>query len=120
MNARSRQNTVASVGKFSRSANLYSLQLRASFIGRNAAGLSRLVRRNTFVDHILMLPRIEWSSTDRVEAIVTGPKSRVCAALRKRCCTTCPDGDSNPAMILADITCNAQTTRSEERRVGKE
>src|ERR1035438_2313390 len=61
-----------------------------------------------------------YASTDRVEAIDTGPKSRVCAALRKRCCTTCPDGDSNPAMILADITCNAQTTRSEERRVGKE
>ena len=89
------------MGKFSRGANLYSLQLRASFIGRNAAGLSRLVRRNTLVDHILMLPRIEWKRLT---------PDRACAALRRPCCNTGPDEDSNPAMILADITCNAQTT----------
>ena len=67
------------MGKFSRGANLYSLQLRASFIGRNAAGLSRLVRRNTLVDHILMLPRIEWKRLT---------PDRACAALRRPCCNT--------------------------------
>jgi hypothetical protein len=36
-----------------------------------------------------------------VEAIVAGPNS--CAALRKRCCNTGPDGDSNPATVLVDV-----------------
>jgi len=60
MSALSRPNPIATVGMFSCSANLHSLKLRAGFIRWNAARLSRLVRRNTFVDHILILPRIEW------------------------------------------------------------
>jgi FtsP/CotA-like multicopper oxidase with cupredoxin domain len=39
----------------------------------------------------------------RVEAIVTGPPADAHAALRSRCFDTGPDGDSNPAMVLADI-----------------
>jgi FtsP/CotA-like multicopper oxidase with cupredoxin domain len=39
----------------------------------------------------------------RVEAIVTGPPADSHAALRSRCFDTGPDGDSNPAMVLADI-----------------
>ncbi len=39
----------------------------------------------------------------RVEAIVTGPSADSHAALRSRCFDTGPDGDSNPAMVLADI-----------------
>jgi FtsP/CotA-like multicopper oxidase with cupredoxin domain len=38
-----------------------------------------------------------------VEAIVTGPRADAHAALRSRCFDTGPDGDSNPAMVLADI-----------------
>jgi FtsP/CotA-like multicopper oxidase with cupredoxin domain len=38
-----------------------------------------------------------------VEAIVTGPPADSHAALRTRCFDTGPDGDSNPAMVLADI-----------------
>jgi hypothetical protein len=60
MSALSRPNPIATVGMVSFSANLHSLKQRASFIGWNAARLSRLVRRNTFVDHILIFPRIEW------------------------------------------------------------
>jgi hypothetical protein len=67
MNVLSRPNTVAAVGMFSRNASLRSLTLRGCFIGWNAAGHSRLVRRNTFVDEALILPRIEWKrfSSDR-------------------------------------------------------
>jgi suppressor of ftsI len=39
----------------------------------------------------------------RVEAIVTGPAADSHAALRTNCFDTGPDGDSNPAMVLADI-----------------
>src|SRR5260370_15950215 len=47
--------------------------------------------------HVLVPP------AGRVEAIVTGPSANSHAALRTRCFDTGPDGDSNPAMILADI-----------------
>ena len=39
----------------------------------------------------------------RVEAIVTGPPAGSHAALHSNCFDTGPDGDSNPAMVLADI-----------------
>jgi suppressor of ftsI len=39
----------------------------------------------------------------RLEAIVTGPAANVHSALRTRCVNTGPDGDPNPAMVLADI-----------------
>ena len=47
------------------------------------------------VEHALVPP------AGRLEAIVTGPTAR--AALRTRCVDTGPDGDPNPAMVLADI-----------------
>jgi hypothetical protein len=59
MNALHDQIPVATVGKFSRNGNVRWLKLRASLIGWNAASLSRLLRRNMFVDHILINPLIE-------------------------------------------------------------
>jgi suppressor of ftsI len=53
--------------------------------------------RTRSMKHILLPP------AGRVEAIVTGPPANSHAALRTRCFDTGPDGDSNPAMILADI-----------------
>jgi suppressor of ftsI len=49
------------------------------------------------MSHVLVPP------AGRVEAIVTGPPADSHAALRTRCFDTGADGDSNPAMILADI-----------------
>jgi len=49
------------------------------------------------MSHVLLPP------AGRVEAIVTGPTADSHAALRSRCFDTGPDGDSNPAMMLADI-----------------
>jgi suppressor of ftsI len=48
-------------------------------------------------DHVLLPP------ASRLEAIVTGPPAGSVATLRTRCVDTGPDGDSNPAMVLADI-----------------
>jgi len=53
--------------------------------------------RSRSMKHILLPP------AGRVEAIVTGPAADRHSALRTRCFDTGPDGDSNPAMILADI-----------------
>jgi FtsP/CotA-like multicopper oxidase with cupredoxin domain len=53
--------------------------------------------RTRSMSHVLLPP------AGRVEAIVTGPSADSHAALRSRCFDTGPDGDSNPAMILADI-----------------
>ncbi len=53
--------------------------------------------RTRSMSHILVPP------AGRVEAIVTGPPRDSHAALRSRCFDTGPDGDSNPAMVLADI-----------------
>src|SRR6266436_5506752 len=53
--------------------------------------------RKRSMRHVLVPP------AGRVEAIVTGPPADSHAALRTRCFDTGPDGDSNPAMILADI-----------------
>jgi FtsP/CotA-like multicopper oxidase with cupredoxin domain len=49
------------------------------------------------MSHVLVPPG------GRVEAIVTGPAADSHAALRSRCFDTGPDGDSNPAMVLADV-----------------
>src|SRR5437588_4898280 len=49
------------------------------------------------MSHVLVPP------AGRVEAMVTGPPADSHAALRTRCFDSGPDGDSNPAMILADI-----------------
>jgi FtsP/CotA-like multicopper oxidase with cupredoxin domain len=54
------------------------------------------VRKRT-MRHVLVPP------AGRVEAIVTGPPADSRAVLRTRCFDTGPDGDSNPAMVLADI-----------------
>ena len=48
-------------------------------------------------DHVLLPP------AGRVEAIVTGPAATKSARLVSRCVDTGPQGDPNPAMILADI-----------------
>jgi suppressor of ftsI len=47
--------------------------------------------------HVLLAP------AGRVEAIVTGPSGQAKAKLRTRCFDTGPDGDPNPAMVLADL-----------------
>jgi suppressor of ftsI len=60
--------------------------------------------RTEFSDHILVPP------AGRVEAIVTGPKSGTQASLRTLCFDTGPDGDPNPAMVLADMVDLAQPT----------
>src|SRR5438128_2732196 len=53
--------------------------------------------RKRSMSHVLLPP------AGRVEAIVTGPPADSHTALRTRCFDTGPDGDSNPAMVLADI-----------------
>jgi FtsP/CotA-like multicopper oxidase with cupredoxin domain len=53
--------------------------------------------RTRSMSHILLPP------AGRVEAIVTGPPADSHVALRSRCFDTGADGDSNPAMVLADI-----------------
>jgi FtsP/CotA-like multicopper oxidase with cupredoxin domain len=53
--------------------------------------------RKRSMSHVLLAP------AGRVEAIVTGPPADSHTALRSRCFDTGPDGDSNPAMVLADI-----------------
>ena len=49
------------------------------------------------MEHVLVPP------AGRVEAIVTGPPPDSHAVLRSKCFDTGTDGDSNPAMVLADI-----------------
>src|SRR5437868_3996581 len=53
--------------------------------------------RKRSMSHVLLPP------AGRVEAIVTGPPADSHVALRTRCFDTGPDGDSNPAMVLADL-----------------
>lgn len=48
-------------------------------------------------DHALLPP------AGRLEAIVTGPAQGTRGFLRTRCVDTGPDGDPNPAMVLADV-----------------
>jgi suppressor of ftsI len=60
------------------------------------------------MSHVLVPPG------GRVEAIVTGPAADSHAALRSRCFDTGPDGDSNPAMVLADVV-SAQPAKVQAR-----
>src|SRR5438270_742526 len=53
--------------------------------------------RTRIVDHVLLPP------AGRLEAIVTGPAAGTPRHLISRCVDTGPDGDPNPAMVLADI-----------------
>src|SRR5437588_2053946 len=66
------------------------------------------IRRRS-MSHVLVPP------AGRVEAIVTGPPADSHAALRLRCFDTGPAGDSNPAMVLADII-SAQPSSLQVRR----
>ena len=54
-------------------------------------------------DNVLLPP------AGRLEAIVTGPRADARATLRTRCVNTERDGDSNPAMVLAEIVPGART-----------
>ena len=54
-------------------------------------------RRTESRQHVLLAPG------GRVEVIVIGPKRGVTASLRSLCVNTGPDGDPNPAMVLADL-----------------
>jgi FtsP/CotA-like multicopper oxidase with cupredoxin domain len=60
------------------------------------------------MSHVLVPP------AGRLEAIVTGPPADSHGALRSRCFDTGPDGDSNPAMVLADIV-SAPRSKSQVR-----
>lgn len=58
-------------------------------------------RRTLKLDHILVAP------AGRMEAIVTGPPSGSRSTLGTRCVDTGPDGDPNPAMVIADVVSTA-------------
>jgi suppressor of ftsI len=53
--------------------------------------------RTRSAEHVLLPP------AGRLEAIVTGPSAGTPRRLISRCVDTGPDGDPNPAMVLADI-----------------
>jgi FtsP/CotA-like multicopper oxidase with cupredoxin domain len=61
------------------------------------------------VEHALVPP------AGRVEAIVTGPAASVHATLRTRCVNTGPDGDANPAMVLADVRPGSVALRLQQK-----
>jgi FtsP/CotA-like multicopper oxidase with cupredoxin domain len=63
-------------------------------------------RRTRTVDHILIAP------AGRVEAIVIGPVAGTASTLSTRCVDTGPDGDPNPAMVIADIASYAHADAS--------
>jgi len=60
-------------------------------------------RGTRIVDHVLLPP------AGRLEAIVTGPAAGTARHLVSRCVDTGPDGDPNPAMVLADIVPRSAT-----------
>jgi suppressor of ftsI len=68
--------------------------------------------RTRSMSHVLLPP------AGRVEAIVTGPSADSQAALRSRCFDTGPDGDSNPAMVLADIVSTQPPNLQERAALG--
>jgi FtsP/CotA-like multicopper oxidase with cupredoxin domain len=61
------------------------------------------------MDHVLVAP------AGRAEFIVTGPPAGTHASLRSECFDTGPNGDPNPAMILADIAPGTRSNISERR-----
>lgn len=63
-------------------------------------------KRPTFkADHFLIAPG------GRLEAIVSGPPASAHAAFRTLCVNTGPDGDPNPAMVLADLVPGASARK---------
>jgi FtsP/CotA-like multicopper oxidase with cupredoxin domain len=52
---------------------------------------------------ILKASHFLLASAGRVEAIVTGPRAGAHSRLSTRCVDTGPDGDVNPAMVIADL-----------------
>jgi len=62
--------------------------------------------RTRTADHVLLPP------AGRLEAIVTGPPAGTARRLVSRCVDTGPDGDPNPAMVLADIVPQSATHSS--------
>jgi FtsP/CotA-like multicopper oxidase with cupredoxin domain len=62
-------------------------------------------------DHVLLSP------ASRLEAVVTGPPPGSSATLRTRCVDAGPDGDSTPAMVLADIVPTSSSPRRQTRVV---
>jgi len=64
------------------------------------------------VDHILIAP------AGRVEAIVTGPGAGTRTTLSTVCVDTGPDGDNNPAMVLADVVSSSQAAEPERKVLG--
>ncbi len=54
--------------------------------------------------HVEVMTHVLLPPAGRVEAIVTGPRRGTRATLSSRCVSTGPDGDPNPAMVLADLT----------------
>jgi FtsP/CotA-like multicopper oxidase with cupredoxin domain len=61
------------------------------------------------VEHILIAP------AGRVEAIVSGPGAGTRTSLSTRCVDTGPDGDNNPAMVLADVVSSPQAAEPERK-----
>src|SRR4029077_9764500 len=68
--------------------------------------------RTRSMRHVLVAP------AGRVEAIVTGSPADTHAALRSLCFDTGPDGDSNPAMVLADAVSAQQLTAQTRSGIG--
>jgi suppressor of ftsI len=66
-------------------------------------------QRTLEVDHILLAP------AGRVEAIVTGPPAGTHSSLSTLCVDTGPDGDVNPAMVMADLVSDAGKDPSPRR-----
>jgi len=66
------------------------------------------VQRTRLASHVLLPP------AGRLEAIVIGPRAGAEAKLRTLCFDTGPDGDPNPAMVLADLV-NVKTGASFNR-----
>jgi FtsP/CotA-like multicopper oxidase with cupredoxin domain len=60
-------------------------------------------------DHVLLPP------AGRVEAIVTGPAPGTRGFLSTRCVDTGPDGDPNPAMVLADLVPGSGFSSTEKK-----
>src|SRR5205085_3948665 len=54
----------------------------------------------------------------RLEAIVIGPAADAHASLRTRCFDSGPEGDSNPAMVLADIVSSQNVTPQNRPALG--
>ena len=70
--------------------------------------------RTRSMKHVLLPP------AGRVEAIVTGPGADSHVALRSRCFDTGPDGDSNPAMVVADVVSARPPNLQSRPRLGGE